>query len=476
MGDDNEIRSLIRHESETFLKTALDESKDVVKSYNLDVEFAKTRANKSFIVVGATLVTILVLAVAAFAITRAIERNIAAAPVDVTAFEDLNLKDILDTSKRNESERERAKLELSQLEYDYKAALEAADRDNQSSIESIRARAVTTSDENAKVAAANAAAAAKKKKLRADFDAASAKERATIAAIQKRIDQYDSRMVEQANQQQAVLQNERMVFDIEKKKQADVYESRIADLEAARRRDAVEFKRQKEELAASLTARYNPTFADARSQALIRDFKNGDASNPGTFHPYLKNAGILDEAAMSRLDRSFADFAYLSAKLRAVPYINSVPPSLSRIESEARSSILAYRAALAAAGSGLQDKDSRIAALTALAAELTARAEAAETSLDQFRWAVYSYARENREAGFVLDARDPSRIIVYLDEAVPVADGDTGYVVREDRAIATLAFRAESGKLVASLVRLEAGEALLAFDSILVDMSKEASK
>jgi hypothetical protein len=471
MGNDNEIRQLIRHESESSLKIALDKSKDVVKTYNFDVEFAKTRANKSFVVIGATIITIIVLAVAAFAITKAIERNIAAAPVDISAFEDLNLKDILDTSKRNASDMERAKVEMTQLQEDLNSTLAAVDRDTQSSIESIRARAAGPADEQEKVAAANSAAAAKKQQLRANFAAASARKRAEIAVIQKRIEQYDSRAVDQAKKQEAFLQNERMVFDIEKKKQADLYTARIAELEKARISDAAEFKRQKEELAASLTSRYNPTYVDPRSQSLLQNVKSGpsDKTGPVTFHPYLITAGVLDEPSMTGLDRSFSDFEYLSAKLRAVPYINSVPPSLSRIESEARASIVSYRAALAAAGSGLEARDARIAALEA-------RAAAAEASLEQFRWAVSSFARESRESGYVIDARNPAKIITYIDPTVPVAEGATGYVVRGDKSVATLTFHVEAGRVTANVSRLESGETLLAFDSILVDASREAGK
>jgi hypothetical protein len=478
MGDDNEIRQLIRQESESFLKSALHDSKDVVKSYDFDVEYAKTRQNRSFVVIGATLITIIVLSVAALVVTRFIEARIAAAPVDVAAFDDLNLKDILDTSKRNESDRQRVKLELTQLQYDLSSSISAEDRDLQSSIETIRARSNGSTDERAQVATATAAAAARKRRLNASYVAEAAKKNAELAAIQKKIDQYDSRMLEQANKQEARLQSERMVFDLEKKQQAAVYESRIANIEAARKRDIATLKRQKDELAASLTLRYNPNFADDRSQGLLSgsqaDVSTSMALDP--LHPYLSSAGVLDPSTATRLDRSFADFEFLSAKLRAVPYINSVPPSLTRIESEARSSISSYRSALAAAGEGLANRDAQIAERDARIAVLVARAQAAETSLEQFRFAVSSFARASREGGYVIDPRDSSKILVYLDAAIPVADGASGYIVRGEKSIATVTFHVDGGKTFANLSRLETGETLLAFDTILVDASKEAEK
>ena len=55
--------------------------------------------------------------------------------------------------------------------------------------------------------------------------------------MQKRVDQYDTRLVNQAKQQQAVLASQRVAFDLEKQKQADFYEARIKELETARARD-----------------------------------------------------------------------------------------------------------------------------------------------------------------------------------------------------------------------------------------------
>jgi len=471
MGDDNEIRQLIRHESESFLKTALVHSKDVVKTYDLDIEFARTKQNKSFFVIVATLIAIIAVGAAAFGVTRAIEISVAASPVDVTAFEDLNLKDILDTSKRNEADMERAKNDLAQLQLDLKTNLDAVARDYKAAVESIKANTANPADEKAQTTIADAAAAAKRQKLQADYKTASAAKQAEIDAIQKKVDQYDSRAVEQAKKQEAVLQSERMAFDIEKQQQAKMYEARIADLEAARAKDVADLTRQKDELAASLTARYNPTYADDRSANLLQSVKKDlpQAPAPEAFHPYLSAAGVLDKAAMQQLDQSFSDFEYLSAKLRAVPYINSVPSSLSRMETEARSSLAAYRAALTAAGSDLKDRDQTIA-------ELTARAKAAENSLEQYRWAVSSYARQSRDSGYVIDARDTAKLEIYLDPTVPVSDGGTGYVVRGDKTIATLSFHVAAGKVDASVTRMEPDETLLAFDSIVVDASKDAAQ
>jgi hypothetical protein len=470
MGDDNEIRQLIRRESETFLAKAFKEAEGKGTTYDLEKEFAQTARNRSPIVVVATLATIAALGAVAFGVTRIIEGRTAAAPVDVTAFEDLNLKDILDTAKRNESDMERARLEMEKLDYDLKNGVETADRNYQAAAESIKAQGLPSSDESMRLKDAAALAAREKLALKEAYASQSKRKMAEIADLQKRIDQYDQRLTEQAKKQQELLDNERRIFDFEKKKQTDFYEARIAALEAARSKDVATLKRQKEDLAASITSRYNPKLADERSAALLSGYSPPASVAPQVeMNPYIETAGVAAPGSGTALRRSLSDFLFLSSKLRSVPYLNSVPPALARMEAEARESVALYSGALSRAGTGLQERDARIR-------ELSARAEAAERALASYRWAIDQYVRESREGGYVLDPRDPSSLSVALNPGVPVVDGSSGYVVRGDKAVAALSFYAKDGAMRARVVELAEGESIRPFDSVLVEASPGAAK
>jgi hypothetical protein len=460
MGDDNEIRALIRRESESSLKRALVESTEVAKKYDFEFEFAQTKKNRSFIVLGATLLTIIALGGAAFGVVKIVERQTAAAPVDVRAFEDLNLKDLLDSAKRNENQIDLAKQSLTKLDYDLKSNLDAADRDYAAALNQIRLR--NPPDEAAQIQAALAVRDARKRQLQGDYNAAAGKLRAQIAEVQSKIDKYDQRLMDQANKQQAILDNTRRVFEIEKKKQADLYEARIADLEARRKSDLAQLTRQRDELAATLTSRYNPTYADPRSATLLKGpFPRSQLSAVQAFPPYLEQNRFIEAGSGVRLDRSLSDFLYISGKLRAVPYMNSIPPALARMETEAFNSIVSYRAALASAAGGLKTRDDQIS-------QLQEREKVIQATLDRFNWAVSEYVQENREGGYILDPRDLNNISVAINPAVSVADQASGFVVRGDKAIATVVFKVGGGSTTAKMVDLVAGETLKPFDTILV--------
>jgi hypothetical protein len=481
MVDDNEIRSLIRRESESFLDKALKQVKlQQGTTYDFETEFRKTKKNRSIIVLAATLGTIAVLGGAAFGVTRIIQAQTAATPVDVRAFEDLNLKDLLDTAKRNEREREDIKQEITKLEYELKQALETADRDYAAQVETIKAGDFDAATEKAKLAAALSDYEARKKKIRADNAAAIAKKNAQLAAIQEKIDKYDRRLMDQAQKQKELLDNAQRLYDMEKKKQTDYYEGRIAEIQRDRDRDIASLKKQRDDLVKTTTntliAKYNPTFTDTRSDSLLGGWKAPKASEQKAIPPYLEKGGFVEAGGTEKLDRSLSDLRYIAGKMKAVPYINSVPPALSRMESEALSSIAEYRESLVAASTGLQGRDKKIAELEAAVAALEGKATGLQAIIDRYSWAVSTHAQDNREGGYVLDPRNPEKMPVAVNPTVAVQAGTKGYIVRGEKVVASIEFGGTAASPTARITEIEQGEALRPFDVILVDASQSASK
>lgn len=465
MGDDNEIRQLIHREAEDFLKKARSATKEITEIYNLETEFAKTRKNRSFLVPAVTFITLALLGVVAWGITRWIQAGTDAAPVDVTSFNDLNLKDLLDSAKRNENDLANAQSALQQMNFDLKSLLDAADRDYSANLDTIKARATSAADQAQQSEQAKAAWTAKRRQIQATFDQRIAQKKAEIADIQAKIDKYDQRMMDQAKQQQAVLDSANQKFELEKQQIVADYEKRLADLQARRQSDIASLTRQREDLAASLTARYNPTFTDSRMSSLLKDWKAPAVYGPFASLPdYLVQAGVISSADVTKLDTSLANFGFLASQLVQVPWINSVPPAVSRLQAEGLLSTATYRTALAGAATALQQRDQNIA-------DLTTRAVAAETERDRLDWAISDYADRQRESGFIVDPRDPSSVVLAMNPSMPLADGATAYVVRGEKSIATMRISLRGGKVFGSVDQVADGEAVEPFDSVLVSAS-----
>lgn len=469
MGDDNEIRQVVRRQSEQFLDQARHATKEVGLVYNLDEEFKKSKKNKPYVVYIVTAITIAVLGGAAFVTTGIIRQQTAAMPVDVNAFQDLNLRDVLDRAKRDESDLESSKLELSRLESDQTAALEAAERDQQASFDTIKASGLSDADEKAALAAATAKAAANKKDIKARFSASIAQKRQEVDTKQTKVDSYNQRMSEQTRKQQEKLDNQGKLFDLEKDRLVSTYEGKIKDMQAAIAREEAAMKRQREELQTTLTTRWNPTYGDEKSAALLSNFKLGKGGIVGSLPPKLDSTSVLTLADAEALETSRSNLLFLSSKLRAVPYLNSVPPALARMEYEARLQFDTYRAALIRAGGVIDARDKRIS-------ELEAQLAADEAYLERYRWATSQFVLDSREGGYIMDCRTSSEILVAVNPAIPVPEGTTGYVVRTgDKAIATLSFFYKDGGVRARLVQINPGEKLRPFDPITVMVAAPAS-
>jgi hypothetical protein len=470
MGDDNEIRQLIHLDAEAALVKAEAASRDIRETYNFEEEFAKTAKNKSKVVPAVTILTILVLGLVSWGVTSWIQQINDSAPVDVRSFEDLNLKDLLDSAKRNETDMQKAQADLQQLLYDQKTALDGADRDYAAGLENIKAKATNTATEAQQSAAAKSDWEGKRSQIQAAFAPRIAAKRAEIKAIQDKIDKYDQRLMKQAQEQQAILNNARRASDLEKQKLSSDYEKRIADLQARRQADVAALTKQREDLGVSLTARFNPVFNDTRSASLLSGWK--PPAGYGPFMPipgYLVANGIVPTDEASQLDGSLSNLTYLSAKLRSVPWINSAPVAQSRLESEALGSIGTYRSIIDKTASSLQARDTTIA-------ELSKRAELAEKERDQLNWAISRYALMQRESGFVVDPRLPTAITLAMNPSSPVADGALAYIVRGEKTVATVRLTVADGAVTAALVESAEGESVLPFDSVLIRTDAEASK
>jgi hypothetical protein len=98
-------------------------------------------------------------------------------------------------------------------------------------------------------------------------------------------------------------------------------------------------------------------------------------------------------------------------RIRQTPYTNSVPPALSGVNSLTVALVSDYEALWY----GLADSISR-----------------RDHEIERFRFALSSYSRQHREDGFILDPRDSTNILAFVDGLYPVKPGAIALVFRGD--------------------------------------------
>jgi len=208
MGDENEIEIVQREDTKepgeegisVFLPEVIRDPEGKAREYSLSEEFAKTRKNRSLVLYAAVIGFIAFLVVGALLLTLFIQGRFDREPININTFEDIKLIDVLDKAKRLESELNRARAELGDMEL--------AMRDG--------------------ILAAKSPEA--KRQVEARYRERIAAKRRLVAEKQREMDSHDARLQESIKKAEAIVSNYQKLHKIEMDRQRDYYQDRIASI------------------------------------------------------------------------------------------------------------------------------------------------------------------------------------------------------------------------------------------------------
>ena len=479
MDHDDKVKDLIIKGKKEFLKgSGIKEAKQ--EAYQLDREFAKTKKNRSPIVWISVVLFIVIFGAAATLVTLYIERESKQVTVDIEDFADVNLRDVLDRAKKIENELEAAKRELQNLLAARDNEIKAVRDELQRQLNLLENRSISAGEKQRQEADLENQAAADIETINADYQPRIEALEARIAALQDELDAYDTRLVEQAKEQQEILNSQQRKHEIEMASTVDYYESQINDMTIKNESEvsalneyhdsfvqqqetnhANEIRRLKQLHAreiAALILKYNPEFSSPRLLEIINrsaDLSAVEAVEIKRYRSVLGEEDLLSVSEFRQLRSYLEDLSLLTARLQEVPYENSIDPAVNQIENLAAIVLEHYEELW----SGLADK-------------------LAERNMDvaHFIHALDSLVADSRENGYVLDPRDSEKIIVFIDKIHQVSEGDLGYVFREeDELIGIIRFSVTPREITASLVEITAPEETIApFDKILIQIHGES--
>ncbi len=486
MDNDDKIKDLVVRSKQFFLKDTGSKDKKQ-EMYQLDREFAKTKKNRSPIVWISIVLFVAIFAAGSVLVTRYIEKESKRVPVNIEDFADVNLKDVLDRAKKFENQLAVAQRELQDLLEQMNQEITYINEDVKRRIVLLRNQGLSAAQLRTREAAIQDKESADIEAVKADYQPRIDELKARIADIQANIDAYDAQLVERAKAQQEILDSQQRRFEMETAETVGYYESRIDELEATRdkeiatlkeyhdsfvnqlrRNQANEINRLKREHTnevnrlnrehtneiARLVLKYNPDFDSPDLRRIISrpmDSRKIRDVEMKRYREVLQEENLLTLNDFRQLREYLSDMSLLITRFQEIPYENSVDPAMDRLE---------YLGLLVFGQ--YEDLWSKMADI------MTDR----NLEIDQFLYALDHLVSSSRENGYVLDARNPERIIVYIDKIHAVRDGDLGYVFRqEDNLIATIRFNVTSREITASLVELTSEDAAMApFDKILIDL------
>ena len=485
MGDENQIRQLVSEASRESLAKSLELVQKETKPYDLFNEFSATKLNRSVFVPIVTLATVIFFGIMAIATARVIETISERQEVDISAFDDLNLKDLLDVAKRTETEYVGLQRELSALERERDTEIRTVREGYTAELDIINARRIEDEEKRrlGQQAAQRRDQAIRQIEIRfAPLLEAKALE---VASAADRMAQYDSRMLDQARQNEEMLAAERKIFELEQQHMIEFYETRLATLEESIAAERVAFNKNKDELMQALekarsaemtetNLRYNPIFTDPTLVSLLEVSLSRpeplDVKTPAS----LLRAGIDASASETEAKKAAADIRNLGDALAEVPYFNSIPPALAAMERSAQALADGYRRMADTAGLALLSSQDRIKALQAelsdsrtATSELTSQLGSLRRDQAVYTTAIDALAQQNGDAGYVVEINADS-IKVWLRPINASTALTDAWIVRDERTIATISLKSDGPFYTATITQASETEMPRLFDVVVV--------
>lgn len=334
MGNDNKIK-ISKAEVRLFLqKDMLPSENDNPEFFDLETEYAKTKKGKSHFTIWALLVCTAVVALIVYGMTAYIGYRNANLKVGIEVFEDLNLKNLLDVVSRTESSLESVTNEKIQLELDKNAEVYQAELNRDSQLLRLDSLKLSSAEKKRRTTEIqteydNAVAAIGEK-----YDSKIALLNSQIEEYKQQLASYDKKNVELAQQQEAAINSQKQLFEMEKQQLTEEYQKNVSDLNnqmMSLRKEMMEEQRKTVTVLNSQHANemslVDPVLLDSWAESVVTD----SANFPGEFDVQNFYLNVSDDelmeqalAALSNIDSQFSDFNHIADLVQDTPWKNSL--------------------------------------------------------------------------------------------------------------------------------------------------------
>jgi len=484
MDNEKQIKDLVTRSKNVFLRDAIPELTEK-QNYVLEDEFAKTKRNRNLFVWFSLAALVVVFLLATIILTGSIQKSAENVQVEVKDFEDVNLQDVLDRAKRLENSIRDVQLRLVKVKEEKQIALNAINNDNAQRRDIIVNQRISENERKRRLRDLDADTARQIQALDEKYDPSINELEEELAALQAEMEQYDARRLAEARAQQEILNNQKRLFDMEMERTVSQYEERLRQMQESYETELAKATENQANLVRTIEARvaaekadlvllYNPNIteqpvADILSLPVSKE-RLGDfqLAQPDQM---VFDEKILTEAQYTAISTYVDHLRTILAEFEKIPYENSIPPALKQIETAALEILGSYEALISSAQTAVSGKIAEMQRMNRSVKSL--RAE-----IDQYRYALDSLVRQNRENGYIIDPRNTADIGYFLHDLHLVNDGDFGIVFRQDNEyIGKVGFKKEGDRLRAFLAELNSqSNPMQPFDKILLEVNQETAQ
>jgi hypothetical protein len=436
MANDNEVKKDLALNSK-FLPAEIANIDGGSEVYSLEDEFAKTRKNKNWLVFVIVLVFIFLI-IAFISIftyyTGEKDKNI---DISITEFNDLRLKEILNSSRLAENNIQIRNNELQSLLVEMKNKILEINNRYLVRENAVLDKSMSASASRERIQELKNAEKSEINGVKAQYEAKISDKRSQISRIQaeKRAEELK---LEKAKKESGNIGDENKVYAMKMKSLSDSSQSGLTAMADYYNR-YINY----------LILRYNPVFSTAEFKANIdKNSKKNEVKNLRDYDDLFQKENVISRKRFDDLRLKIDEQDMLIQRLIGVGYENSVPPALRSIDNLSSSIVNDYENLWFGLVSTVRLKNSQI---------------------EDYKTALDAVLKERPESGYIISAENPSKISIHINRLLTVKEGGTGLVFRtDDKYIGQIEFYRTADGMKAKVVSLAGSNRMRPFDRILI--------
>lgn len=440
MANDNKIK-IGKAEVKLFLSNEmLPSENDKPILYDLEAEYAKSKKAKSFFTIWVLLACIVVVVLLTFAVTKYIEYKNNHLSVGIQVFEDLNLKNLLDVVSRTEESMQEVTKKKIQLEAEKQALVLQAEVKKQGDLELLDSLRLSSSERKKREQTINQEYEQEIQSISGKYDSQIDFCSLQIEELQVQLSSYDKKNVEMAQQQEAALNSQLQVFQLEKAEMEAQHQEKITDLQNQMATMQQQMVESRNASLNALTVQYeseieklDPVLDYPIANQIISDVAN---FNTMMFDPSQFKLSISDEATVAqaqnflgKIGKDFENFNYIGNLFQSVNWHNSLKDYSKTVINLANSiGIETVNAAIEL----LQSQEARFQQeKESYAHEKTSALQQSNAEYEKIYSAFETMALNNNHMGYILDLSDSSCMLTYVIDSLKnkVQEGTRASVV-----------------------------------------------
>ena len=485
--------------------------------YDLNTEYAKTKSKKISFTAKVLLCCTAVVALLTYGVVFYIQSANSNIKVDIAVFEDLNLKNLLDVVAKTQTKLDQAIKKKNQLEFKLENEIKLVQLEKDSDLQLLDSLRMTALTRKSKEEEINTNFEQQILEINEKYLPQIENLKIQIEDLTAQIASYDSKNVEMAKQQEAAINSQKQAFELEKEAIIAEYDATIENLmDQIEILSTVQFTTQGEAIAslkkqqANELALLDPIFTDEKANeivsTIIEDILIEEAMQSAT--EYLTKQPAIEEkskqpefiinlsdeefkthveAALSEIEKEFADYNYVTELMASVPWMNSLREyivAITQMTNEIGTNMIlgciefleAQDELLVKEQSYTKSLENEIIELKSNIKNLNREHEETNIILMEYEKVLISLderARQNGEAGYIINSDDANNIALFISTTHKdsVKDGTSAYVFRESgNLIGTITIKRD-GTNIYGVANEEIANILHINDSILLELN-----